>query len=80
MNEENKIFHGGCLECTSQRDYGMKRCDYCQYQKADWDKPDLSINEDGFHLGQWISENKAKNRSKKQHKNLKSIKIKIISL
>lgn len=39
----NIIFHGGCLGCKSQQSHGIDRCKGCQYFKADWKKPDLSI-------------------------------------
>ncbi len=51
-----QVFHGGCLSCTSQRDHGVKRCNGCQYQKFNMNLPDLSINDNDFHLGQWIDE------------------------
>jgi hypothetical protein len=38
------VFHGGCLYCTSQELFGIKRCYGCQYFKAEWMLPDLSIN------------------------------------
>ena len=53
---KNQVFHGSCLSCTSQRDHGVKRCNGCLYQKWDRKKPDLSINDDNFHLGQWVSQ------------------------
>ena len=60
---KNQVFHGSCLSCTSQRDHGVKRCNGCLYQKWDRKKPDLSINDDNFHLGQWVSQQTTANNS-----------------
>jgi hypothetical protein len=40
-----KTFHGGCLRCNSQELFGVSRCKGCQFFKADWKLPDLSIIE-----------------------------------
>jgi hypothetical protein len=37
------IFHGGCLQCSSQSQYGIERCFGCLYFKFDRNKKDLSI-------------------------------------
>jgi len=36
------IFHGGCIDCLTQKTYGVYNCYNCQYFDADWSKPDLS--------------------------------------
>lgn len=42
-NPSNVVFHGGCLGCVSQERYGINRCKGCQYFRANWGLPDLSI-------------------------------------
>lgn len=42
------IFHGGCLECVSQKFDQLERCKGCQYFKADWDLPDLSYTMENY--------------------------------
>lgn len=37
------VFHGGCLDCSSQKKHGVRRCLGCQYFEANWSKPNLSI-------------------------------------
>lgn len=38
------IFHGSCLECSSQYNYPIeRRCIKCRYFRANWSKEDLSI-------------------------------------
>jgi len=41
-NRPLKVYHGGCLECSNQYDYGLDYCDNCQYQEPNWKLPDLS--------------------------------------
>jgi len=36
-------YHGGCAGCQSQKFYGLKRCEGCEYRKPDWSLPDLSV-------------------------------------
>jgi hypothetical protein len=50
LTNKGKVFHGGCLDCTSQEKFGIDRCYKCQYYNdpiehpsCDWSKPDLSI-------------------------------------
>lgn len=40
----NIIFHGHCLGCISQRNYGIDRCKGCQHFRANSSKPNLFIN------------------------------------
>jgi hypothetical protein len=40
---EKGIFHGGCIGCISQEINGVERCTGCQYFNAEWNKPDLRI-------------------------------------
>lgn len=42
-NPPNTIFHGGCLGCISQRNYGIERCKGCRYFRWNMDKPYLRI-------------------------------------
>lgn len=39
--EKQTIFHGGCIGCTSQKRFGIERCNFCQYCRANWNLPDL---------------------------------------
>lgn len=36
-----KIYHGGCLGCTRQDNFGKKFCKMCRYHDPDWNKPNL---------------------------------------
>lgn len=49
MRNNKKVFHGGCLSCISQSLYPLSRCQGCQYHKANWELPDLTIKEDDPH-------------------------------
>lgn len=43
INQNNQtIFHGGCIGCTQQQINGVEFCKGCQYYQADWNLPDLS--------------------------------------
>ena len=51
-HHEYKIFHGGCLNCTSQYVFGLMRCVKCKYFKHDWSLPDLSIKDKIKSIGE----------------------------
>ncbi len=38
-----KIYHGGCIGCTSQEKFGRKRCKGCMYRKPNWSLPNLYV-------------------------------------
>jgi len=42
--KEKIIYHGGCHSCESQSKYGLKRCEGCQFHKANWSLPNLSTD------------------------------------
>lgn len=42
-SKEHLIFHGGCITCNSPKEKGLGRCRGCQYFTADWNLPDLII-------------------------------------
>lgn len=42
---EKVIFHGGCVCCDSQTKFGKERCVGCCYFEANWDLPNLRIND-----------------------------------
>ena len=46
MSDEQTVFHGGCLGCQVQKKFTTSACFHCQYFAANWDYPDLSIEED----------------------------------